>query len=231
MRLDQFISQATYYSRSQSQILIRQGRVLVDGQVVRSAKTKIDVTQPIQLDDQLLTLTHSVYLMLNKPMGYVSATVDDQFSTVLDLIDHPAKKDLHPVGRLDKDTTGLLLLTNDGQWSHRLTSPKHHVSKVYIADLVEAVKDEQLQPLRDGILLRNEDKPTLPAKLHLVTETQVQIEITEGRYHQVKRMFAAIGNRVTQLQRAKVGSVCLDQDLGLGEWRELTQKEQLEVFV
>ncbi|MEC9306429.1 MAG: 16S rRNA pseudouridine(516) synthase, partial [Pseudomonadota bacterium] len=151
------------------------------------------------------------------------------YPRVIDIIDLPKVERLQPVGRLDVDTTGLLLLTDDGQWSHRVTSPRHRCAKVYIAELAEPMEGEAAQQaieqVAEGILLEGEETPTQPAMLRFITPQQAELTITEGRYHQVKRMFAALGNHVNALHRRSIGDVLLPDDLAPGEWRELTQEE------
>lgn len=225
MRLDQFVSQATGLSRSQVQKLIRQGKVRVDQTIVKAAKTKVDNFQQVSLNEQVLTLPQPVYLMLNKPAGYVSATQDSQHPTVLDLIEHPQKEKLHIVGRLDKDTTGLLLITDDGEWTHCMMSPKHHVTKTYLVTLAEALTEEASKQLQQGILLKNEEKPTLPANVEKIEDKLITLSINEGRYHQVKRMLAAVENHVLALHRLQIGELCLDKSLAIGEYRELSEQE------
>lgn len=225
MRLDQFVSQATGLSRSQVQKLIRQGKVNVDQTIVKVAKTKVDSFQQVSLNEQVLTLPQPVYLMLNKPAGYVSATQDNQHPTVLDLIEHPQKEKLHIVGRLDKDTTGLLLITDDGEWTHRMMSPKHHVTKTYLVALADALTEEASKQLQQGILLKNEEKPTLPANVEKIEDKLIMLSINEGRYHQVKRMLAAVENHVLALHRLQIGELRLDKSLAIGEYRELSEQE------
>lgn len=221
LRLDQFVSQSTGMSRKQATHYIRQKRVLVDGNIVNKASQHIAPNMTVLLDQTPLSLPGQIYLMLNKPTGVVSATKDSTQRTVLDLIDHPHRHTLHIVGRLDKDTTGLLLLTNDGQWSHRITSPRHHVPKTYLATLAEPLTETAAEPLRRGIVLQGEKQATQPAEVLILPGQQVRITIHEGKYHQVKRMFAAVGNHVCALHRERIGDWVLSEDLAAGEWRTL----------
>lgn len=222
MRLDQFISQATGMSRAHAQRCIRGRQVSVAGEVITKAAQHIDPTAEVLLEGEPLALPGDIYLMLNKPAGVVSATQDPAQPTVMDLIDHPHWYTLHVVGRLDKDTTGLLLLTNDGNWSHRLTSPRHHVDKVYLATLAEPLSEAAAQQLRTGVMLNGEKQPTLPATVEILSDQQVRLTLHEGKYHQVKRMLAAVGNRVTALHRERVGEWSLPEDLAEGEWMLLS---------
>lgn len=221
MRLDQFVSQACGIPRSEAFRLIRAGRISVNGVVLRKAATHIDTQAQVLCDAQPLYLPGAIYLMLHKPAGVISATEDPSQRTVLDLIDHPHRHTLHVVGRLDKDTTGLLLITNDGEWSHRLTSPKYHIPKTYLATLAEPLTQSAAQQLRDGVQLHGEKHRTQPATVEVLSAQQVRITIQEGKYHQVKRMFAAVGNRVIGLHRESIGGLQLDPQLAEGEWRAL----------
>lgn len=225
MRLDQFVSQAAAIPRSEAQKVIRWGRVRVNGKSVIKPATHIDPQAVITLNDTAISLPGNIYIMLHKPAGVVSATEDPSHRTVLDLIDHPHRHTLHVVGRLDKDTTGLLLVTNDGDWSHRLMSPKHHVPKTYLATLAEALTETAAGQLRAGVQLHGEDGLTKPAEVEILPACQARLSIHEGKYHQVKRMFAAVGNRVEALHRESIGGLSLDLRLQAGEWRLLTVDE------
>lgn len=224
MRLDQFLSKSCNVSRKQAKALIKASRVTVDDTVGKSAQQHIDNTSIVQVDGNVVSLPQHQYIMLNKPAGYVSVTVDDEHPTALSLIAHEQRENLHIAGRLDKDTTGLLLLTSDGQWSRKVSAPRYETPKTYIATLARPLTEEALQQLRDGILLRNDSKPTAPAKVTLLTENRVQLTITEGRYHQVKRMLAAVGNHVSFLHRQGIGNLTL-KNLAEGEYRQLSETE------
>ncbi len=153
------------------------------------------------------------YFMLNKPQGYVCSTDDPDHPTVLYFLDEPVAWKLHAAGRLDIDTTGLVLMTDDGQWSHRITSPRHHCEKTYLVTLESPVADDTAEQFAKGVQLHNEKDLTKPAVLEVITPTQVRLTISEGRYHQVKRMFAAVGNHVVELHRERIGGITLDADL------------------
>ncbi|MCR6555561.1 16S rRNA pseudouridine(516) synthase RsuA, partial [Aeromonas sp. CPF2-S1] len=163
--------------------------------------------------------------MLHKPEGYVCSNEDPDHATVFHLLDEPAMGKLHVVGRLDLDTTGLVLITDDGQWSHRITSPRHECAKTYHVWLADPVSEEAISLFADGIYLRNENDKTRPAELEILDEREARLTIHEGKYHQVKRMFAAIGNKVVGLHRERIGDLALDDELAPGEYRELTEEE------
>ncbi|GGB43561.1 pseudouridine synthase [Oceanisphaera marina] len=224
MRLDRFLSESTGLSRSVVKKSLHRGDVTVDGVVVKKSDQQID-GQEVRLEGRLLATPADRYLLLHKPAGYISATQDEVHPCVLQLLPPELCRGLQCAGRLDVDTTGLLLLTDDGQWSHRLRSPKKACNKVYRVDLAEPLADDVAARFAEGVLLHGEDKATLPAKLEIITPTRVLLTIQEGKYHQVKRMFAAVGNHVTALHRLQVGSIVLDDSLAEGEWRHLSAKE------
>ncbi|MGM0768625.1 MAG: 16S rRNA pseudouridine(516) synthase RsuA [Pseudomonadota bacterium] len=225
MRLDQFIATTSPLSRKEAKRAIATGRVCVEGSPCRRAATHIDSNARVTLDGTALALEGQRYLMLNKPAGVVSATTDSDHPTVLDLLPASASQGLHIAGRLDADTTGLVLLTTDGQWSHRITSPRVRCPKTYRVTLAERVSDAALQQLEQGVALRNDPKPTKPAATRRLAERVLELSISEGRYHQVKRMMAAVGNHVVTLHRQSIGAITLDPALAPGEFRELTDEE------
>lgn len=228
LRLDKFLADSTELTRSLAAKAIRAQRVTVNGVLARSAAQKVSTQDHICLDDQPLLLETGLrYFLLHKPPGYVCANRDSLYPLVFDLLTEVSnKQQLHTVGRLDVDTSGLLLITDDGQFSHQLTSPRRHVVKVYRAWLAEPLIAEAEERLAQGLLLDNDPKPTRPAHLQRLSDTEVLISLTEGRYHQVKRMFAALGNAVTQLHRQQFGHLSLDaQALPQGQYRPLTDEE------
>lgn len=225
MRLDQFVATASPLSRREAKQAITRGRVRVDGHPCRSANTHIDSNARVTLDNAALTLAGERYLMLNKPAGVVSATTDSDHPTVLDLLPAATARGLHIAGRLDADTTGLVLLTTDGQWSHRITSPRVECPKTYRVSLSEAAAEEALRQLESGVTLRNDPKPTKPARIRRLGDREIELTISEGRYHQVKRMLAAVGNHVLALHRQRIGAIELDPALAPGAFRELTDAE------
>jgi 16S rRNA pseudouridine516 synthase len=225
MRLDKYLAMAGMGSRKDVKKIIRQKRVTVNGKVTINDDVHIDPYQDvIRLDEQILSVLLDVYIMLNKPQGVVSATSDEMHKTVLECIDRTLPSGCFPVGRLDIDTEGLLLITNDGELSHRLLSPKHKVDKVYYVECRDPIDQQTLDLLKNGVDIQDET-PTLPAQVELLSDNIVYLTIKEGRYHQVKRMFAACGNQVTYLKRIQMGTLKLDEDLALGSWRFLSEKE------
>ena len=228
MRIDKFLSEMGVGTRSEVKKYIRQGKVEVDHVVVKNPECKVEPnTQVVTYMGQVIAYESYVYYMLNKPAGYVSATSDKKDKTVLDLIDDKKRKDLFPVGRLDKDTEGLLLITNDGELAHRLLSPKKHVDKVYYAKVEGVVTEEDKQKFTEGLSI-GEGEVTKPAKLEVITSDEISeilLTIQEGKFHQVKRMFQAVEKKVIYLKRLSMGTLQLDETLALGEYRLLTQEE------
>ena len=231
MRLDKFLVENGLGSRSQVKELLKKGLVLVNGRAEKSPKTQINETaDEIVVSGQKLTYEKFVYYLLNKPKGYISATEDERHKTVLDLLDKPARqKEVFPVGRLDIDTHGLLLLTNNGKLAHAMLSPKKHVDKIYRAQVAGLMNQADVERFAEGIELK--DFTCQPAQLKILEvdeekETSlVEISLAEGKFHQVKRMVAACGKEVTDLQRITMGPLQLDPELALGEWRRLTEEE------
>jgi len=235
MRLDKFLVACAVGSRTEVKSLLKAGRVTVNGKKEKSAKLQINEERDeIRFDDQVLEYEEFVYYMMNKPQGVISATEDSKHRTVLDLLDDVARsKEVFPVGRLDIDTHGLLLLTNDGKLAHALLSPKRHVDKTYLAQVEGIMSQEDVETFAKGIPLK--DFTCQPAKLELVSvdpvknQSLVRVTIAEGKFHQVKRMVAYCGKEVVDLQRLTMGTLVLDENLERGEWRRLT-KEELEVL-
>lgn len=227
MRLDRYLSQTTDLTRSQARGIIRRGRVRVDGALVTHPASQVDMHAEVILDERVLSQPLPRYFMLNKPLGVVCATRDPSQRTVLDLFDLPNRSGLHIAGRLDIDTTGLVLVTDDGRWSHRITAPSSHCPKTYQVTLAEPLDDEQTTRLAAGLHLRGESRPTKPAAVERLSLRELRLTITEGRYHQVKRMFAALGNRVVALHRLSIGGLRLDHNLEPGDFRSLTPQEVL----
>lgn len=225
MRLDKFICDCTGLTRTQAGKSIRQGLVSINGELVKQAARQVSVTDQVELDGEPLQLIGPRYIMLHKPAGYVCANDDPEHPIVFTLLDEPLVERLHTVGRLDLDTTGLLLLTDDGQWSHRLTSPKHHVAKTYRVWTADLIPADAIAQFAAGVMLRGEKEPTKPAQLELVATHEALLTIHEGRYHQVKRMFAAIGNKVERLHRERIGALQLPVELAEGEYRSLNEEE------
>jgi len=232
MRLDKFISQQLEISRAIAHREIRGQRVTVNGEIVRDTAFKLLPDHEVVYDGNVLQMqTGPRYFMLNKPQGYVCSTDDPDHPTIIYFIEEPMSFKLHAAGRLDIDTTGLVLLTDDGQWSHRITSPRHHCEKTYRVTLESPVGDDTAAQFTAGVQLHNEKSLTKPAQLEVITPTDVRLTLSEGRYHQVKRMFAAVGNRVLELHRERIGDIVLDADLEPGEYRALTEEEIASIGV
>ncbi|MCH4996331.1 16S rRNA pseudouridine(516) synthase RsuA [Pectobacterium carotovorum] len=226
MRLDKFLSQQLEISRSLVARELHAQRVTVDGEVVKSGAFKLSPEHNVEFDGEPLKQQNGPrYFMLNKPQGYVCSTDDPDHPTILYFMDVPVAYKLHAAGRLDIDTTGLVLLTDDGQWSHRITSPKHQCEKTYLVTLEQPVAEDTAAQFTAGVQLHNEKNLTKPATLEKITDYVVRLTISEGRYHQVKRMFAAVGNRVVELHRERIGGIYLDSELEPGEYRELSAEE------
>lgn len=225
MRLDKFLVAMEVGSRSQVKNLVKKGLITVNGQVCKDSELKIDEnTAQVTYNGTLLCYRQFRYYMLHKPQGVVTATEDKFEKTVMDLLQNVSKKELFPVGRLDKDTEGLLLITNDGALAHALLSPKKHVDKTYRVKCKEIFHKEDALKLEQGVEI-GDDKPTLPAKVEIVGEKELLLTIHEGRFHQVKRMLQAVNNEVVYLKRETFGSLQLDMNLKLGEYRALTLEE------
>ena len=224
MRLDKFLKDTGFGSRKEVKVLIKQKRVSVNDIVISNEGISVDeITDIIKVDNTQVIYIKFVYIMLNKPQGVVSATIDNVHSTVIDLINDYKYLDLFPVGRLDIDTEGLLLITNDGALSHNLLSPKKHVDKTYYLETNEVLTSDDINQIESGVLIDNE--LTLPAKLEIVNDNKYLLTIHEGKFHQVKRMISSVGKKVTFLKRIKFGPLVLDKDLPLGSYRLLTNEE------
>lgn len=225
MRIDKFLTNMGVGTRSEVKNLLKKDQVVVNDVVIKSPKQQIDPSSDqVEVAGDRILYEPFVYLMLNKPAGVISATEDDRHQTVIDLIDGYDHLDLFPVGRLDKDTEGLLLITNDGDFNHRIMSPNKHVPKRYFAELAHAVDKSAIQRFEEGITLK--EGLLQPAHLEILPNTnQALVTITEGKYHQVKRMFHEVDNEVVYLKREAIGQLELDPLLHLGEHRKLTEKE------
>lgn len=225
MRLDKYLAHAGLGTRKEVKKLIRAKAVRVNDNIIRNDDYKInEQSDEVFVHDELIFYQDFYYLMLNKPDGYVSATMDDRDPTVLELIYEDFAFSLFPVGRLDKDSEGLLLLTNDGPLAHQLLSPKKHVDKEYYVELSKCYSDLDIQKLQTGIDI-NDEETCLPAKVKRLDDNKMMIIIQEGKFHQIKRMMHAIDNEVTYLKRVRMGSLRLDETLELGGYRLLTEEE------
>ena len=227
-RIDKIIASQGNYSRSEVKKLVRDGRVTLDGKAVKSSDIKADPDKScIAIDGKSIGYKKHLYIMLNKPQGVVSATEDTDHKTVIDLVSKELKRDgLFPAGRLDGDTVGFVLITDDGDFAHRILSPKNHIMKTYHATLQRAVTAEDIDAFKNGIELKD-GTLCLEAQVKPLEgdEPMAEIKICEGKYHQVKRMFAALGNKVVFLRRVKMGKLSLDESLEEGQCREITAEE------
>lgn len=227
-RLDKIIASQGKYSRSEVKKLVKSGRVTLDGTVVKSSDVKADEGADIRIDGVSLNYKKHIYIMLNKPRGVISATEDRTQKTVLDLVPKELfRNGLFPAGRLDGDTTGFVLITDDGDFAHRILSPKNHIMKTYHATLRDPLSEEDIVRFREGLTL-GDGTECLEAHVRVLESggrNVAEIKICEGKYHQVKRMFASIGNKVLELRRVKMGELDLDSSLPEGQCREITDEE------
>lgn len=227
IRLDKFLADMGLGTRSEVKKEIHKGQVRVNGIPERSPEYKLDIQKDlVEVNGRQISYAQQEYYMLNKPAGVVSATEDKKNMTVLDLIQEKQRKDLFPVGRLDKDTEGLLLITNDGLLAHQLLSPKKHVKKTYFVRVENPVSPEDIKILEEGVDI-GEEKRTLPAEISCLSpeKNSLCLTIKEGKFHQIKRMFQAVDNKVLYLKRLSMGSLTLDETLAPGEYRPLTKEE------
>ncbi|MBQ8558973.1 MAG: pseudouridine synthase [Tyzzerella sp.] len=228
MRLDKYLADMGVGTRTEIKKYVRRGKVKVDGVVVKSPEVKVDPNvQKVSYLDQPVSYEKFEYYMLNKPAGVISATTDKKDKTVIDLITEKKRKDLFPVGRLDKDTEGLLLITNDGELAHRLLAPKKHVDKVYYAKVKGKVTEEDVKAFAEGVSI-GQGEMAKPATLEILVSdeiSEIRLTIQEGKFHQVKRMFISVGKEVVYLKRLSMGSLVLDENLPLGAYRPLTREE------
>ena len=242
MRLDKYLAEMGEGTRQEVKAFIRKGRVMVNGVPVKKPEAKVEEGKDqVTLDGREIPYQKYLYYMLNKPAGVITATTDSRDRTVLDLLGEDRRKDLFPVGRLDKDTEGLLLITNDGPLAHRLLSPRKHVDKCYYAKVRGEVTGEDVEQFAQGLFLaglgEEKEEKTMPARLEILKTastagkeapgivSEILLTIQEGKFHQVKRMFQAVGKEVLYLKRLSMGSLKLDPELAPGQYRELTKEE------
>ncbi|WP_413284360.1 16S rRNA pseudouridine(516) synthase RsuA [Vibrio sp. MA40-2] len=230
MRLDKFLCDGLGATRKEATKIIKSGDVTVNNVMVKSGAHKVTDTCVVEWQNRVVKVHGPRYIMLFKPDGYVCSHEDGFNPTAFILLDEVKMENLHFAGRLDADTTGLVLITDDGKWSHKITSPKHKCEKTYRVWLVDEIGEDYVTQFEQGIELRNEREPTLPAKLEVIDSHQALLTIVEGKYHQVKRMFAALGNKVEQLHRERIGDIVLDEQLEPGEYRYLTEQEVNSVW-
>ena len=229
MRIDKMLANLGFGTRKEVKKLLKTGAVKIDGEIVKDAKQHVDPeSQAVTVHGETVEYKEFIYLMMNKPAGLLSATEDSSQETVVDILEEEDQVvEPFPVGRLDKDTEGLLLLTNDGQLAHRLLSPKKHVPKTYFAVIDGEVTEEDIEAFRSGVTL-DDGYETKPGELRILKSgirSDIELTITEGKFHQVKRMFQAVGKRVVYLKRISMANLELDETLELGEYRELTDEE------
>jgi 16S rRNA pseudouridine516 synthase len=229
MRLDKYLASVTDLSRSDAKKAIKAGDVIVAGKAAIDPQYDVAAGAVVILAGQILRAAAPRYFMLNKPEGYVCAARDRRHSTVLDLLDEDNVEDLHIAGRLDIDTTGLVLLTDDGQWSHRITAPRRDCEKTYWLQTAEPIAEAAVAQFERGLFLHEEKTRLKPAFLEILNPHMARLRISEGKYHQVKRMFGALGNAVVELHRERIGAIELDAALALGQYRALTLLEMQSV--
>ncbi|MDA9014149.1 16S rRNA pseudouridine(516) synthase RsuA [Porticoccaceae bacterium] len=225
LRLDKYISNATDLSRTEAKRLIKSGDVSIDEKAATSGSQKVSTDHSVTINGSPITLLVDRYFMMNKPAGVVSATKDNTNPTAIDLIYEHRNQKLQIAGRLDIDTTGLLLITDDGQWNHIVTSPRTDCKKIYLVELQNPVGEDYQRKLEAGIALEGEKRRCLPATMEVIDDHHIRLTISEGKYHQVKRMMTSLGNEVVNLHRLKIGGIELDPELEPGDYRPLTDEE------
>ncbi|MFP5453447.1 pseudouridine synthase [Parvimonas sp. G1604] len=232
IRIDRFLCHMGIGSRSEIKKFLKTCRVKLNGKFEKSPNTQVDIDKDeILFDDEIVIYKEFTYLMLNKPKDYISATFDPKLPTVLELLEFPySNMELFPVGRLDIDTTGFLILTNDGKFSYNVTNPKKKVNKKYLVTLRDDISSNQIESLENGIYFEKEDFTTENAKVEEISKREIYLTISEGKFHQVKRMLEYVGNEVIELKRVSIGNLSLDEKLELGEYREITNTELEEIF-
>ncbi|HJO94816.1 MAG TPA: pseudouridine synthase [Victivallales bacterium] len=223
MRLDKFICKSTELIRNEAVRVIHAGKVAVNDKVITNEATQVHENNTITLNKQRLQASSYRYILMHKPFGTVCSNIDESYPSIFNYINIDKASELHIAGRLDIDTTGLLLITDDGRWSFNIIQPDRECKKVYRVGLRDIIADDTALKFKNGIQLQGENKLTLPAELTVIKPEEVLLTITEGRHHQVKRMFAAVGNKVVSLHREKIGKICLD--IEVGKWRYLTEDE------
>ena len=228
-RIDKIVSEQTYYTRKEIKKLVSQGFIYVNGEQVKKPESKYDETNiTIQINGKEIEIKKHIYLLLNKPKGYISSTEINDQKTVLDLVPEEYKnRNLFPAGRLDKDTTGLMLITDDGEFAHNILSPRKHVKKEYEVTLDIPVTETMVKGFKNGVNLN--DGECKSADLEITGEYTARVVLTEGRYHQIKRMFGCYGAKVVELNRICMGNLYLPKELKLGEVKEATQDELLQI--
>jgi 16S rRNA pseudouridine516 synthase len=223
MRLDKFVGKSTELTKHEVIHVIKEGKVLVNNEVIINATTQVHENNHIVLNGQLLKTRSFRYILMNKPQNTICSNIDEVYPSVFNYVDIDRVSELHVAGRLDADTTGLVLMTDDGRWSFDIIRPSKQCKKVYRVGLSRSIADDVADKFLRGVQLQGESKLTLPAELEIINKNEVRLTLMEGKYHQVKRMFAAVGNRVVSLHREKIGDVSLDVEVG--QWRYLAVDE------
>lgn len=223
MRLDKFVCKSTELTKTEALAHIHSGAVRVNDTVTTQEATQVHENNQVTLNDRRLKARDFRYILIHKPAGTICSNIDELYPSIFNYLDVDKVSELHIVGRLDVDTTGLVLMTDDGRWSFNITRPAKGCCKVYRVHLAKEISIEVVSKFKSGVNLQGEQQPTLPALLEIITPKEVLLTITEGRFHQVKRMFAAVGNRVRSLHREQIGDIRLDVDVG--QWRYLCHEE------
>ncbi|GGK69912.1 pseudouridine synthase [Amphritea balenae] len=227
MRLDKFVCKSTEFTKHEAVRLIQAGEIIVNGKAITNESAQVHENNKITLHGEALKSRAFRYILLHKPANTICSNIDEHYPSLFNCLDVEKQAELHVVGRLDVDTTGLVLITDDGRWSFGVTNPAGHCSKVYRVGLSRPVAEEVVSLFAEGIRLQGEAQLTLPAQLEVINSKEVLLTLTQGKFHQVKRMFAAVGNRVVSLKREKIGNISLD--VAVGEWRYLTDAEVISV--
>ncbi|MGF1683487.1 pseudouridine synthase [Photobacterium minamisatsumaniensis] len=223
MRLDKFVCKSTELTKQEAIQWIQNGEVKVNGEVIVDERAQVHENNQVTLNGQRLKRRPFRYILMHKPADTICSNIDEFYPSIFNHIDVENVTELHVAGRLDADTTGLVLITDDGHWSFNIITPTKHCEKVYRVGLSKPIAEDAASKFENGIKLQGEKRLTLPAKLEIISEKDVYLTITEGKFHQVKRMFSAVGNRVVSLHRERIGEVCLD--VNVGQWRFLTESE------
>lgn len=223
MRLDKFVCKSTEYSKAEAIRLIHNGKLIVNGEPILNEATQVHENNTITLNDEILTARAFRYLLMHKTAGTICSNVDEGYPSLFNDLEIDKISELHVAGRLDVDTTGLVLISDDGRWTFDIIRPSQNCQKVYRVGLSRDLSEDLIETFKEGLQLQGEDQLTLPAKLEILSSREARLTITEGKFHQVKRMFAAVRNRVISLHREKIGAISLD--VPLGEWRYLSTDE------
>lgn len=232
-RIDRYISKQLNINRRDIKLMLAQGRIIINGETIRDVNTIVEEFDYVECDGEVLQNKKPLYIMLNKPIGVVSATKDNQHKTVVELLEGYSASELeslHIVGRLDLNTSGLVLLTNDGYWSRKLMSPEEKVNKVYQVELEYDLTNDYVSAFTEGMYFSFENITTQPAQLRILSNKVAEVVLTEGKYHQIKRMFGRFRNPVLALHRSAIGNLSLDSQLPMGQGRELTSAEVRSIF-